>query len=191
MNRRAALKCLGASASALLGQEMLGRFGYAAVPAQSNAVFNQLGYLPSSSKIASVPLREGASSGFRIFDAHRTKLAYQGVVSTARLDEASGDRVAAADFSALTKPGKYRFSADTERSRLFTIDHQVYRDALRSTMRGFYGQRCGCAVDLGGGYRHTACHLVGAYHVSSGREGSVANSGMMRGTMGGMWSTVV
>jgi endoglucanase len=177
MNRRAALKCLGASAGALLGQEMLGRFAYAVAPAQSNAVFNQLGYLPTSSKIASVPLKEGATSDFRVFDEHRNKLAYQGVLSAARLDEASGDRVAAADFSALTKPGTYRFSAGTERSGLFTIDHQVYRDALRRTMRGFYGQRCGCAVDLGGEYRHPACHLVGAYHVSSGRQGSVANSG--------------
>ena len=44
-------------------------------------------------------------------------------------------------------------------------------------MRGFYGQRCGCAVEMGDGYRHPACHLAGAYHSSSGRQGPVSNSG--------------
>jgi endoglucanase len=44
-------------------------------------------------------------------------------------------------------------------------------------MRAFYGQRCGCAVDLGGGYSHPACHRVGAYHPSSGRGGPLDNHG--------------
>jgi len=53
----------------------------------------------------------------------------------------------------------------------------VYRDPLRLTMRAFYGQRCGCAVDLGGGYAHPACHMAGAFHPSSGRTGPLANHG--------------
>jgi endoglucanase len=53
----------------------------------------------------------------------------------------------------------------------------VYADALRLAMRSYYGQRCGCRVDLGDGYHHEACHLDGAFHASSGRSGKVASAG--------------
>ncbi len=177
MNRRAALKSLGGSAAALLGQEMLGRLGYAASPAPRSVAFNQAGYLPGSAKIASVSLRDEQSLRFEVSSEHREERVYAGALSPAKLDEASGDRVALANFSALTTPGKYRLSVGAHHSEPFTIDMHAYREALRLAMRGFYGQRCGCAVDLGGGYHHPACHLAGAYHGSSGRQGSVPNSG--------------
>ncbi len=47
-------------------------------------------------------------------------------------------------------------------------------------MRGFYGQRCGTAVDLGPefpGYAHPACHLHGEFHPSSGAVGPRDNIG--------------
>jgi endoglucanase len=47
-------------------------------------------------------------------------------------------------------------------------------------MRGFYGQRCGTAVDLGPefpGYSHPACHLHGEFHISSGASGPRDNIG--------------
>ena len=49
--------------------------------------------------------------------------------------------------------------------------------ALRLAMRSYYGQRCGCAVDLGNGYKHAACHPAGAYHASSGKSGAMQNHG--------------
>ena len=161
---------------------MLERVGYAAPSMRQsamgqNAFVNQLGYLPESSKIASIQLGEGDDRSFQIVSEHRGKAAFQGTLSTAKLDDASGDRVALADFSGLTQPGVYRIAVGTQRSEPFAIDRHVYGEALRLTMRGFYGQRCGCAVDLGGGYRHPACHLAGAYHSSSGRQGTLANSG--------------
>jgi endoglucanase len=45
------------------------------------------------------------------------------------------------------------------------------------SMRAFYGQRCGCAVDLGDGYRYASCHAVDGFHPSSGRTGSLPNHG--------------
>ena len=48
-------------------------------------------------------------------------------------------------------------------------------------MRGFYGQRCGCAVDLGDGYKHPACHGDGAFHVSSGKSGALPGTLPNRG----------
>jgi len=177
MNRRDALKCFGLSAGALLGEEMLDRLGVAAPLESPNAFFNQAGYLPGSAKIASVTLRGGERPDFQIFAKRQGEPVYRGIVSATRMDEASGDRVALVDFSALNKPGRYTLSAGAGHSSPILIDHHAYGDALRLTMRGFYGQRCGCAVDMGGGYRHPPCHLTGAYHVSSGRQGSVPNSG--------------
>jgi endoglucanase len=71
------------------------------------------------------------------------------------------------------------------------------------TMRAFYGQRCGCKVDLGGGYRHGRCHEKGEFHPSSGRSGKartaggwhdagdygryVVNSGLSTGTLLWAW----
>ena len=102
---------------------------------------------------------------------------YQGNLSNARLDDASGDRVALADFTSLTKAGRYTLWTGAESTALVTIRRQTYGEALRLAMRAFYGQRCGCAVDLGDGYRHSACHLAAAYHESSGREGPATGGG--------------
>jgi endoglucanase len=47
-------------------------------------------------------------------------------------------------------------------------------------MRGFYGQRCGTAVDMGPefpGFSHPACHLHGEFHASSGKTGVRDNVG--------------
>jgi endoglucanase len=44
-------------------------------------------------------------------------------------------------------------------------------------MRSYYGQRCGCNVDLGNGYKHPACHHDGAFDPTSGRSGSLPNTG--------------
>ena len=73
-------------------------------------------------------------------------------------------------------------------------------------MRGFYGQRCGTAVDMGPefpGYSHPACHLHGEFHPSSGAQGPrdniggwhdagdygryVVNSGITTGTLLWAW----
>jgi endoglucanase len=93
------------------------------------------------------------------------------------MDAASGDRLALADFSSVAIPGEYRLVAQGKRSESFLIGRDVYKLALRTAMRAFYGQRCGCAVDLGGGYSHTVCHLDGALHSSSGKEGRLSNHG--------------
>ena len=44
-------------------------------------------------------------------------------------------------------------------------------------MRAFYGQRCGCKVDLGDGYKHRKCHHKAEFSPSSGRPGKLKNHG--------------
>lgn len=93
------------------------------------------------------------------------------------MDAASGDTVARAEFSALRTPGTYRIWSNGAFSDPFTIAEDAYAAGLRLTMRGYYGQRCGCKVDLGDGYKHDACHVDGAFHATSGRTAVLPNGG--------------
>jgi endoglucanase len=188
MNRRAVVKYVGFSALAAAIAEKSGLAGgqnsSGGVAGSNAAMLNQVGYLPRAEKIATVVAPEGGTSHFEIFaeglKGRDQKPVFSGVLGTPMLDEASGDRVALADFSKWTKPGAYRLVTQGGMNRsgqTFSMGRDVYREALRLSMRAFYGQRCGCAVDLGGGYAHPACHGAGAYHATSGRSGPVVNHG--------------
>ncbi len=128
--------------------------------------------------------------------------------SEAPVDDAdSGDRVLTADFSALKEHGQFYLEVPgVGTSWQFTVDADVYRRVYYLAMRSYYGQRCGTAVDLGPdfpAYKHAACHLSGAYHASSGKEGPhvsthgwhdagdygryVVNSGITTGTLLWTW----
>ena len=136
---------------------------------------NQVGFLPGRDKTAVVV--SDATSFVVRFAANRS-VVFHGNLSAARTDEASGDTVRIANFSGLARAGWYSLELNTgQQSALFVIGPQVYHDALRLAMRAYYGQRCGCAVDLGGGYAHPACHLKDAFHASSGKSGPFANHG--------------
>ena len=114
---------------------------------------------------------------FRFLAAQEQPSPTKAKLSTPTLDAASGDTTTQADFSTLTTPGTYRLEIANTLSDPFTISPAVYADALRLTTRAYYGQRCGCAVDLGNGYHHPACHLDGAFDPTSGRSGPVPNAG--------------
>jgi endoglucanase len=136
---------------------------------------DQLGYLPQREKRAAII---SGAAGFVVRSAGDNAVVFKGYLGAAHADETSGDTIRVADFSSLTKEGSYRLELNSgERSAPFTIGPKVYRDALRLSMRSYYGQRCGCAVDLGGGYAHPACHLKGEFHKTSGRSGPLSNSG--------------
>ncbi len=184
MNRRKFLKtateCLGAFG---LGVHALDhRSAWAAtskagtgLPTDSGIYLNQIGYFPSRSKAATVRAR---ASSFLVQSATQNTVVFRADLQAPRLDAASGDRVQVADFSALKTPGEYRLQLDTGAfSDPFSIGEDIYAHALWLTMRAFYGQRCGCEVNLGGGYTHPKCHLHAAYHPSSGKKGQLKNHG--------------
>jgi endoglucanase len=89
--------------------------------------------------------------------------------------------VQAADFSSFHKAGTYYLEVPgVGRSWDFTLGKNVFERAFYMAMRGFYGQRCGTAVDMGPefkGYAHPACHLKGEFHASSGKSGPRDNPG--------------
>jgi endoglucanase len=189
IRRRSFLKSLGAAAavstvpSQLRALTSFSQSSLAAIYTAPPILLNQLGYLPQHSKVATVLLanlpHQVASqppTTFRV-RSHDHSILFEGKLSAPVLDAASGDTTAQADFSSITSPGTYRLEVSGMLSDTFAINPIVYADALRLTTRAFYGQRCGCNVDLGNGYKHPACHLDGAFDPTSGRSGNVPNSG--------------
>jgi len=166
---------------------------------------DQAGYLPGAPKIA-VVVAAKAHGPFIVRQTPGGKVAFRGTLSAAQKDANSGDTVETADFTALTAPGRYFLDiAGAGISWEFSISPDVYKRPFYLAMRSYYGQRCGMAVDLGPefpGYRHEACHLVGAWHASSGKTGPrasaagwhdagdygryVVNSGITTGTL--LWT---
>ena len=173
MNRRDLVQLLGLTVLAAAIPEPEAH----AASAFGTAAFNQVGYLPHAQKVANVAAQDAADTSFQILTERGGSAVFNGSLGTPMLDAASGDRVALADFSAWSRPGIYRLAAQGQTSATFVIGADVYRNPLRLTLRAFYGQRCGCAVDLGGGYAHPACHMTGAFHSTSGRSGPLANHG--------------
>ncbi len=145
-----------------------GAFGvaHAAEPATPAIRADQIGYQIDAPKLAIV-----VSSAATTFAVHRVSDGAN--ILEADLSESvhhalSGDDVRTADFSAVTEAGTYEIRVAGGRSWPFAISESPYGELLRLTMRSYYGQRCGTAVDLGGGYAHPACHRKGAFHRSAG-----------------------
>ena len=135
---------------------------------------DQVGYLEDAPKIAFVVTSKTADE-FVVKRLDDSSIAFRGHLSTRVADPDSGDEVQVADFSSLRKIGKFDLEVPgVGQSWSFSIGPTVYERAFYLTMRAFYGQRCGTAVDLGKefpGYKHAACHLTGAFHPSSGKTG--------------------
>jgi len=187
IRRRSFLKSLGAAAAAstlrpqLHALASLSQAPLSATYTAPPILLNQLGYLPNHAKVATVllskiPSQTTQPTTFRL-RSENDAVAFEGNLSAPTPDAASGDTTTQADFSSITKPGTYRLEVAGIFSDTFAINPTVYADGLRLTTRGYYGQRCGCNVDLGNGYKHPACHLDGAFDPTSGRTGALPNAG--------------
>ena len=143
-----------------------------------NIKLDQVGYPTDAPKVAlvSVPART-----FRVKRSGDNVEVFKGTLSAGVTDPNSGDAVQAADFSGLRTAGTYYLEVPgAGRSWDFSIGPDVFSRAYYLAMRAFYGQRCGTAVDLGPefpNYKYPACHLVGSYHASSGKQGRRDNLG--------------
>ncbi len=139
---------------------------------------DQVGYLTGGPKIALV---SAPAKTFEIKRSSDAKVVFRGALGPAAFDPLTGDTVQAADFSGLRRAGSYYIEVpEVGRSWTFAVDKDVYERAYYLAMRGFYGQRCGTAVNLGPefpGYSHAACHLHGEFHPSSGASGPRDNIG--------------
>ena len=140
--------------------------GVAAAPTTDIKV-DQVGYLPHARKLEVVVTRQTATE-FLVRKADSSTVVFRARLSAPVADADSGDRIQTADFSRFTTEGRFYLEVPgVGRSWSFSIGRSVYRRAFYLTMRSFYGQRCGTAVDLGpefAGFKHAACHATGAYH---------------------------
>jgi endoglucanase len=165
---------------------------------------DQVGYPLSGPKVALVSARG------KTFEIRRTSddaAVFKGILTRTQRDENTGDKVQGADFSELRTVGRYYVEIPgVGRSWNFDIGPNVFDRTYSMAMLGFYGQRCGTAVDLGPefpGYSHPACHQHGEFDPTSGMSGVrnniggwhdagdygryMVNSGIATGTMLWTW----
>lgn len=166
---------------------------------------DQVGYLPDAPKLAMVVANPAAST-FTVRRLADDMAVFSAALGAQAYDSNSGDSIQIADFTALEMPGRYYIDVPgAGRSYPFEISPNVYRRAYYLSMRAFYGQRCGTAVDMGPEFphHHAACHTAGAWHWTSGRSGPressrgwhdagdygryIVNSGISTGTLLWAW----
>ena len=194
------MKCLLAATLASLA--VLPSF--AARGAETTIRLSSLGFRPSSLKTATF-LKPGrftvrrAADGVGVFSA---------TLDGAIADAVSGQTVYVGDFSPVQAPGDYYLElASCERSPTFPIAADVYLQAYKTMMLGFYGQRCGTAVALsfgGASFAHGVCHhadvdlsffdgagqpctLLGGWHDAGDYGRYTVNGGLTAGFMLRTW----
>jgi hypothetical protein len=121
--------------------------GWAVSPGK--IAFSHIGYQPTAAKMAISG--DMATRDFQLLDA-----ASGDVVATlpAKKVENKRGRFQVLDFSAFTKPGRYRLRCGSSTSDEFPIGEDAWRSLIDKTLNSFYGMRCGFAVQG----VHDACH---------------------------------
>ena len=119
--------------------------GYLIATGQTQSVqLNSLGFLPQQSKKASIV---GETKSFVIKQVSDKSVVYKGGVSQPVFQKDVNQNVSVADFSSVTRNGKYYLeTAEGTKSVEFEVSPKVYNQAYYTSMRGFYLWRCGTAV---------------------------------------------
>src|SRR5689334_530423 len=132
---------------------------------QVNIITSQVGYLPFSGK--SCVLKTNANTPFEVVEVATGKVVYKG-----DLVAADGDfgTYAVADFSKVTKEGRYYLRADTVRSYPFSISKNVYQPQMNDVLNYFSKQRCGASTT---GYL-SPCHTDDGLRFDNGRHQDVS-----------------
>ena len=138
-----------------------------------NVQVNQVGYRPNDYKTAtfriedtnsvsdSVNLSGKIDGNFRVIDVINNEIVLEGNMAEEIKSEPNGEVNRVADFSKVTKPGKYVVENSTcGRSHEFEIRENIYNDIFKASMKMFYLQRCGCSLDkkYANEYAHDECH---------------------------------
>ena len=102
---------------------------------------NQVGYLPAAPKVAVIV--GGAGNSFTV-ERVAGGVVTRGTLSAPAKWEMSGEDVRRADFSALTRPGRYVLVVPgVGRSTPFDVGPNALRDVARGAIRSYYYQRTG------------------------------------------------
>ncbi len=131
-------------------------------PEANHMAVNQVGYEPSDKKTVFVYSNQDET--FDIIDVATDKSVYQGKLADQILCRGAKTYVSEGDFSEFKTPGTYVVRTATYGdSYKFTIEENVYDDALKASILMLYTQRCGCEVGSGlsdeyKDFNHPACH---------------------------------
>ncbi len=120
---------------------------------------NQIGFLPNASKVAIVPNVE--SGEFWLYSADSKTELLRGPLSQPKSWDVSGEKVKVADFTAFDRPGRYFIRVDgIKDSPTFQIGATIYDAALKASIKSYYYNRAGAAVETryGGNYARPAGH---------------------------------
>jgi endoglucanase len=176
------------------------------VRADDNQIrLNTVGFLPEHDKRASIAAR---CSEFSVVRAADGVVVFQGRTTGPRHNEDTNEDLCIADFSALSRPGRYQLVVPgIGRSAPFLIARDVYDAPFATVVRAMYLWRCGSAVHVeynGITYEHAACHLndawldfvggghvqreaVGGWHDAGDYNKYVVNAGVTVGIMLRAW----
>lgn len=149
-----------------------------AVPEPNAVKLNQVGYMPSDTKLATVSDIDAES--FEVIDVASGESVLSGSLGSKKYDTNSNEDYKLADFSGLKTEGTYKLVTDTEsESYEFTIGDGVYDDIYKDVVLMLYNQRCGVDLDssISGDFAHAACHTGEAVIYGSESSGTVDVSG--------------
>ncbi|KAK5130357.1 hypothetical protein LTR08_002197 [Meristemomyces frigidus] len=123
---------------------------------------NQLGYVTSGPKLATVVAGSGNATQWALYNNAGDACA-TGRVAAPALDVASNDTVAIIDFSSFATEGDgYTLSVGDAKSYPFAISSTLYGPLRADSLRFFYQQRSGIAIDgdlVGSEYARAAGHV--------------------------------
>lgn len=126
-------------------------------PYQAPILTNQIGFRSSDPKTA-VIRKDAGTTDFAVVNADTKKTAFTGKLGEAVQNSSADETDYIADFSALTEKGKYYITCGSlDPSYEFVIADDPYTELLNDSVRMFYLQRCGCAVE-DDKFAHAACH---------------------------------
>ncbi len=128
---------------------------------RSRIAVNQVGYFPPAPKYGMKAGDVGQCAAWALIDVQTDTTIAAGMTSPAAPDQASGDAVQTADFSAVTAPGTYVLEIDGLRSTAFRIGTDLYGDLKIDAARYFYLNRSGIALEkpYAGRWARPAGHL--------------------------------
>ncbi len=125
-------------------------------PYQAPIIANQVGYRTNDKKTAVV--RKDGQSEFKVVNADTGAVAYTGTLSAGITNSSANETDYIADFSEVKEAGTYYITCgDLDKSYPFVIADNPYSRLTEDTVRMFYLQRCGCAVE-DKDFGHKTCH---------------------------------
>lgn len=135
-------------------------------PTEPFIAVNLVGYHPDFQKEAFLINMEIDS--FSVINAETLQAVYTGKTGDRNLpDPATGDHVTVLDFSDFKNNGTFFVSTtdgDAIVSHPFSIEDEIYSDAVLQSIKSFYYHRCGTSVRADGEWGYHYCHLDDAPH---------------------------